>query len=120
MDLRFRPMAMQAKPVCHFEAFRKYQLEKAWTWEHQSLTRARFVCGATEVGNGFEEVRHSILTQQRDLTALKPKSSPCAKKMLPTHPPREDTSNTHAERHRRCWNSSLQYLILAHSHIFHN
>jgi len=30
-------------------AFEKYQRENAWTWEHQSLTRARFICGTPDV-----------------------------------------------------------------------
>ena len=30
----------------HLEAFRKYQREQAWTWEHMALTRARPVAGA--------------------------------------------------------------------------
>ena len=32
------------------EAFRKYQRESAWTWEHQALTRARFCAGHAPTG----------------------------------------------------------------------
>ena len=117
VDLRLRPDGDAGQACVSLEAFRKYQLEKAWTWEHQSLTRARFVCGATEVGNGFEEVRHSILTQQRDLNALKTEIIAMREKMLPTHPPRED-SVKYARGGIVDVEFIVQYLILAHSHIF--
>ena len=32
------------------EAFRDYQLHHAWVWEHQALTRARYVCGDAAIG----------------------------------------------------------------------
>ena len=117
VDLRLRPDGDAGQACVSLEAFRKYQLEKAWTWEHQSLTRARFVCGAAEVGNGFEEVRHSILTQQRDLNALKTEIIAMREKMLPTHPPRED-SVKYARGGIVDVEFIVQYLILAHSHIF--
>jgi glutamine synthetase adenylyltransferase len=30
-------------------AFERYQHEKAWTWEHQAMTRARFVLGPEDM-----------------------------------------------------------------------
>ena len=117
VDLRLRPDGDAGQACVSVEAFRKYQLEKAWTWEHQSLTRARFVCGATEVATGFEEVRHTILTQQRDLIALQTEILAMREKMLPTHPPRED-SVKYARGGIVDVEFIVQYLILANSHIF--
>jgi glutamate-ammonia-ligase adenylyltransferase len=47
-------------------AFREYQLKRAWTWEHQALTRARFAAGDAAVGARFEAVRDEILARARD------------------------------------------------------
>ena len=41
-DLRLRPNGDSGLVVSSIEAFRQYQLESAWVWEHQALTRARF------------------------------------------------------------------------------
>ncbi|MGD8789115.1 MAG: bifunctional [glutamate--ammonia ligase]-adenylyl-L-tyrosine phosphorylase/[glutamate--ammonia-ligase] adenylyltransferase [Burkholderiales bacterium] len=40
-DLRLRPNGSAGLLVSSVEAFRGYQLNKAWIWEHQALTRAR-------------------------------------------------------------------------------
>ncbi|HFC3246307.1 TPA: hypothetical protein ACFIWD_002173, partial [Neisseria gonorrhoeae] len=42
----------------------------AWTWEHQSLTRARFICGTPEIQTAFDRIRTEMLTAERDQTAL--------------------------------------------------
>ena len=44
-DLRLRPDGASGLLVSSIEAFRDYQLNKAWVWEHQALTRARFCAG---------------------------------------------------------------------------
>jgi len=46
LDLRLRPSGNKGPVATHLEAFRKYQREQAWTWEHMALTRARPVAGA--------------------------------------------------------------------------
>ena len=49
-DLRLRPDGASGLLVSSTAAFRDYQLHHAWTWEHQALTRARFVCGDAAIG----------------------------------------------------------------------
>src|SRR5439155_2728741 len=49
-DLRLRPDGISGLLVSSFAAFRQYQHTKAWPWEHQALTRARFVAGDASVG----------------------------------------------------------------------
>ena len=44
-DLRLRPNGAAGLLVSQIDAFRDYQFEKAWIWEHQALTRARSVAG---------------------------------------------------------------------------
>lgn len=45
LDLRLRPSGNKGPVATHIDAFRKYQREQAWTWEHMALTRARPVAG---------------------------------------------------------------------------
>jgi glutamate-ammonia-ligase adenylyltransferase len=39
-------------------------------WEHQALTRARFVCGDTAIGETFESLRREVLCLPRDVAKL--------------------------------------------------
>ncbi|MEW6292408.1 MAG: bifunctional [glutamate--ammonia ligase]-adenylyl-L-tyrosine phosphorylase/[glutamate--ammonia-ligase] adenylyltransferase [Pseudomonadota bacterium] len=70
-DLRLRPNGDAGLVVSSLEAFRKYQLENAWVWEHQALTRARFVAGDPAIGASFEKIRCEILCQRRDRIKLR-------------------------------------------------
>jgi [glutamine synthetase] adenylyltransferase / [glutamine synthetase]-adenylyl-L-tyrosine phosphorylase len=69
-DLRLRPDGAAGLSCTSLAAFRRYQRESAWTWEHQALTRARFVAGDAGVGAGFEATRIDILRTPRDDAAL--------------------------------------------------
>jgi glutamate-ammonia-ligase adenylyltransferase len=84
-DLRLRPNGDSGLLVCTLEAFRAYELEHAWVWEHQALTRARFVAGDAELGRRFEAVRKEILCQKRDLATLKTEVLAMRQKMLDAH-----------------------------------
>ncbi|WP_165221032.1 bifunctional [glutamine synthetase] adenylyltransferase/[glutamine synthetase]-adenylyl-L-tyrosine phosphorylase [Affinirhizobium pseudoryzae] len=45
VDLRLRPSGNKGPVATRINAFRKYQQEEAWTWEHMALSRARLICG---------------------------------------------------------------------------
>ena len=45
LDLRLRPSGNKGPVATHIDAFKKYQRNEAWTWEHMALTRARLVAG---------------------------------------------------------------------------
>ena len=45
LDLRLRPSGNKGPVATNIDAFRKYQQDEAWTWEHMALTRARPVAG---------------------------------------------------------------------------
>ncbi|MDO5059771.1 MAG: bifunctional [glutamate--ammonia ligase]-adenylyl-L-tyrosine phosphorylase/[glutamate--ammonia-ligase] adenylyltransferase, partial [Neisseria sp.] len=66
VDLRLRPNGDSGFLTHSVAAFEKYQHENAWTWEHQSLTRARFICGNPKIGEAFERIRREILSMPRD------------------------------------------------------
>ena len=71
VDMRLRPSGASGLLVVGLAAFRDYQDKQAWTWEHQALVRARRVAGDTLIGEGFELVRHDILTRERDAALLR-------------------------------------------------
>ena len=90
VDLRLRPNGDAGFLAHSVAAFEKYQHEQAWTWEHQALTRARFICGDTQIGAKFENIRREILTQNRDKSKLKQDIIGMREKMFATHPPVDD------------------------------
>ncbi|WP_124949129.1 bifunctional [glutamate--ammonia ligase]-adenylyl-L-tyrosine phosphorylase/[glutamate--ammonia-ligase] adenylyltransferase [Sulfuriferula thiophila] len=85
-DLRLRPDGASGLLVSSIAAFSEYQRNHAWTWEHQALTRARFVAGDAAVGALFEPIRCDILTQQRDLAKLREDVRNMRQKMHDGHP----------------------------------
>jgi glutamate-ammonia-ligase adenylyltransferase len=70
VDTRLRPSGRSGLLVSSVEAFERYQLENAWTWEHQALLRSRSVAGSVKVRREFEEVRSNILRKLVDETKL--------------------------------------------------
>ena len=90
VDLRLRPNGDVGFLAHSVAAFEKYQREQAWTWEHQALTRARFICGDTQIGVKFENIRREVLTQNRDKSKLKQEIIDMREKMFATHPPVDD------------------------------
>ena len=64
-DLRLRPDGASGLLVSSLTAFRDYQLKRAWTWEHQALTRARAAAGDRALGQRFEQIRDEILARPR-------------------------------------------------------
>jgi [glutamine synthetase] adenylyltransferase / [glutamine synthetase]-adenylyl-L-tyrosine phosphorylase len=71
VDMRLRPSGQSGTLVTSLAAFRDYQKNKAWTWEHQALVRARPVAGSTTLRDSFEQVRREILCRPRDDAALR-------------------------------------------------
>jgi len=84
-DLRLRPNGDSGLMVSSLDAFRRYQMESAWMWEHQALTRARFSAGDAEVGAGFERIRIDVLAQSRDLSVLRAEVLAMRQKMFDAH-----------------------------------
>lgn len=85
-DLRLRPDGASGLLVSSVEAFEEYQQHKAWVWEHQAITRARFCAGDAAVGGRFEAIRHAILQQPRELESLRREVIAMRQKMLDGHP----------------------------------
>ncbi|HEY5850917.1 MAG TPA: bifunctional [glutamate--ammonia ligase]-adenylyl-L-tyrosine phosphorylase/[glutamate--ammonia-ligase] adenylyltransferase [Lysobacter sp.] len=71
VDVRLRPDGAKGLLVSSLASYRDYQRERAWTWEHQALVRARFVAGDEALGADFEDVRAQTLARPRDAAALR-------------------------------------------------
>jgi glutamate-ammonia-ligase adenylyltransferase len=71
VDLELRPDGRRGLTVSSLKAFREYQKENAWTWEHQALTRARAVAGDASLRAAFEDVRREVLARPRDAAKLR-------------------------------------------------
>lgn len=70
IDTRLRPSGRSGLLVISIEAFEQYQRERAWTWEHQALCRARTVAGDPDLRAAFDRVRLAVLSQPRELPEL--------------------------------------------------
>ncbi|OCG12272.1 bifunctional glutamine synthetase adenylyltransferase/deadenyltransferase [Gilliamella sp. wkB292] len=71
VDVRLRPQGDAGLLACSLDSFEDYQMNEAWTWEHQALVRARAVYGEPALIHRFNQIRHSILSQPRDENRLK-------------------------------------------------
>lgn len=86
IDLRLRPDGDAGLLAVSVEAFQTYQLQKAWPWEHQAITRARFAAGDPSVGQRFENIREAVLTLEREPVAFADEVRAMRKKMTAGHP----------------------------------
>ncbi|HEX6003679.1 MAG TPA: bifunctional [glutamate--ammonia ligase]-adenylyl-L-tyrosine phosphorylase/[glutamate--ammonia-ligase] adenylyltransferase [Burkholderiales bacterium] len=116
-DLRLRPDGAGGLLVSPLASFRDYQQKQAWGWEHQALTRARFVAGDGAIGQAFEKLRIAILREPRDLEALRRAITAMRQKILDAHP---NTSGRFDLKHDRGGiidvEFIVQYLVLGGAH----
>ncbi|MCZ4304969.1 bifunctional [glutamate--ammonia ligase]-adenylyl-L-tyrosine phosphorylase/[glutamate--ammonia-ligase] adenylyltransferase [Zoogloeaceae bacterium G21618-S1] len=116
-DLRLRPNGDAGLLACSVDAFRKYQLESAWRWEHQALTRARFSAGDPQVGEAFEAIRIDVLRQKRDLATLRTEVLAMRKKMMDAHSNKNTLFNLKHDRGGLVdVEFIVQFLVLAHAY----
>jgi [glutamine synthetase] adenylyltransferase / [glutamine synthetase]-adenylyl-L-tyrosine phosphorylase len=70
IDMRLRPDGNAGMLVSSVRAYNRYQHEKAWTWEHQALIRARILSSSEHLRLEFDRIRCSILMHHRDRVEL--------------------------------------------------
>ncbi|WP_029527107.1 bifunctional [glutamate--ammonia ligase]-adenylyl-L-tyrosine phosphorylase/[glutamate--ammonia-ligase] adenylyltransferase [Polaromonas glacialis] len=92
IDTALRPNGNSGLLVTPFEAYANYQQRRgsntAWTWEHQAMTRARFVLGSASLRQRFDEVRRAVITAPRDPQALSREIVEMRLKVRGAHPVR--------------------------------
>ena len=97
-DLRLRPDGASGLLVSNLTGFRDYQQRQAWVWEHQALTRARYVAGDAALGAKFETLRCELLRRPRDLAVLRTDVTAMREKMQAAHPNRSGLFDLKHER----------------------
>ena len=116
-DLRLRPDGASGLLVSSVEAFDEYQKNKAWVWEHQALSRARFCAGDAGIGAAFERIRQETLRQARDTAKLREEVIAMRQKMHDGHPNEtEQFDLKHDAGGIVDVEFIVQYLVLAHAH----
>jgi glutamate-ammonia-ligase adenylyltransferase len=94
IDTALRPNGNSGLLTTTFEAYEKYQLGRgsntAWTWEHQAMTRARYVLGDATLGARFDGVREAVITAPRDIDALRRQIVAMREKVRAAHPIKPD------------------------------
>lgn len=66
VDTRLRPDGGKGLLVASLPAFVEYQRDRAWTWEHQALVRARCIAGDAGVSDAFAHERAVLLVLPRE------------------------------------------------------
>ena len=59
--MRLRPSGRSGPVATKLDAFRDYQQNEAWTWEHMALTRARVVSATPGFADEVEAVIRDVL-----------------------------------------------------------
>jgi glutamate-ammonia-ligase adenylyltransferase len=66
VDMRLRPSGRSGPVATRLDAFRSYQEDEAWTWEHMALTRARVISGEPGFAAKVADVINDVLRRPRD------------------------------------------------------
>lgn len=102
IDTALRPNGNSGLLTTSFDAYEKYQLGRgsntAWTWEHQAMTRARFVdmasgpddSGDCSLCERFDRIREAVITAPRDRAALKAEIVAMREKVRAARPVKAD------------------------------
>ncbi len=90
IDTALRPNGGSGLLVTPFSAYADYQQQRgsntAWTWEHQAMTRARFVLGSESLRERFDAVRLAVISAPRDVAALHDEIVAMRGKVRAAHP----------------------------------
>lgn len=71
LDMRLRPDGDTGLLISDIDSFEKYQSNRAWTWEHQALVRARPIAGSKQIIDEFNRIREAVIRRTKDEVKLK-------------------------------------------------
>ena len=120
IDTALRPNGNSGLLVTSFKSYANYQQQRgsntAWTWEHQAMTRARFVLGSDSLRQRFDNVREAVITAPRDAQALKQEIVSMRERVRSAHPVRGDWFDVkHSRGGMLDAEFVVQYLVLSQS-----
>ena len=122
IDTALRPNGNAGLLVTRFEAYADYQQQRgsntAWTWEHQAMTRARFVMGWPSLAARFDAVRHAVISAPRDAASLKAEIVAMRERVRQGHPVKPDRFDVkHSPGGMVDVEFAMQYLVLLHAPV---
>ena len=120
IDTALRPNGNSGLLVTRFAAYADYQQQRgsntAWTWEHQAMTRARFVMGLPSLAPQFDTVRHAVISAPRDAASLKAEIVAMRERVRQGHPVKADRFDVkHSPGGMVDAEFAVQYLVLMHT-----
>ena len=120
IDTALRPNGNSGLLVTRFEAYADYQQQRgsntAWTWEHQAMTRARFVMGLSSLAPRFDAVRCAVIGAPRDAQSLKSEIVAMRERVRQGHPVKADRFDVkHSPGAMVDAEFAVQYLVLLHT-----
>lgn len=120
IDTALRPNGNSGLLVTSFEAYANYQQRRgsntAWTWEHQAMTRARFVMGSEALQARFDAVREAVITSERDPKALREEIVLMRERVRAAHPVKDGQFDVkHSPGGMVDAEFAVQYLVLSQS-----
>jgi glutamate-ammonia-ligase adenylyltransferase len=118
IDTALRPNGNSGLLITTFEAYANYQQRRgsntAWTWEHQAMTRARFVLGSEDLRQRFDAVREAVIRAPRDPAALREEIVAMRDKVRQAHPvPGAQFDVKHSPGGMVDAEFAMQYLVLS-------
>jgi glutamate-ammonia-ligase adenylyltransferase len=115
-DFRLRPYGESGLLITSTAAFREYQRRHAWIWEHQALTRARWIAGESTLGEQFQCIRHEMLVRERDPQQLCAEVLAMRDRISEAHQESGDTFNVKRSRGGIIdVEFAVQHLVLRHA-----
>jgi [glutamine synthetase] adenylyltransferase / [glutamine synthetase]-adenylyl-L-tyrosine phosphorylase len=120
IDTELRPNGNSGMLVTSTASFANYQENRgsntAWTWEHQAMTRARFVAGFEPIRAKFDTVRQNVICAPRDLPALKLEIIAMREKVRAARTAKPDLFDVkHSPGGMVDAEFAVQYIVLAYS-----
>ena len=120
IDTALRPNGNSGLLITTFDAYANYQQQRgsntAWTWEHQAMTRARFVLGSEALRQRFDKVREAVITAPRDADALRTEIVSMRDRVRAAHPTKGDRFDVkHSTGGMVDAEFAVQYLVLSQS-----
>ncbi|MBF6631557.1 MAG: bifunctional [glutamate--ammonia ligase]-adenylyl-L-tyrosine phosphorylase/[glutamate--ammonia-ligase] adenylyltransferase [Comamonas sp.] len=120
IDTALRPNGSSGLLVSSFQSYADYQQQRgsntAWTWEHQAMTRARFVLGSEDLRQRFDAVREAVISAPRNVQSLKEEIVTMRERVRSAHPVRSELFDVkHGQGGMVDAEFAVQHLVLSHS-----
>jgi glutamate-ammonia-ligase adenylyltransferase len=115
VDMRLRPSGNSGPIATSLDAFRRYHLEHAWTWERQALTRCRVIAGDSALAEDIETEIRAILTRPRDRAVLIRDVVEMRERIAKAHPRPQNWDSKHRRGTLVDIEFVVQSLVLRHA-----